>query len=169
MTRRAGQKQLLKIGDVITPMLRKKGIELPNGDRRLKTVWDQTVGPMISAQTVPVQIKDGTLFVRVSTSVWMHQLQFLKQDIVEKFSAAWPGEPVARLHFTIGRVSTVNAAKPEQVFFHPTASLLKKRDKILIEESLQQVKDPELQAILRRVMIKELTRRRYLEHHHRVL
>ncbi|MBN1545761.1 MAG: DUF721 domain-containing protein [Syntrophaceae bacterium] len=168
MARRAGQKQLLKIGDIIAPVLLKKGIRLPADGRRLKSVWDQTVGPMIAAQTAPGKIKDGTIFVRVSNSVWMHQLQFLKHDIVEKFRTVWTGEPVDRLHFSIGKVAAVSSVEKEKEFFHPTASLLKKRDKLLIEESLERVKDPELQAILRRVMIKELCRRRYLEHHRRV-
>jgi hypothetical protein len=168
MAKRKGQKQLLKIGDILAPSLRKKGIEIPTGDRRLKSVWDQAVGPMIAAQTAPGQIKDTTLFVKVSTSVWMHQLQFLKPEIIEKFRTGWQGEPVERLHFTIGRVTAVAASEKGRDFFHPTTSLLKKRDKLLIEESLKQVKDLELQDILRRVMTKELSRRRYLEHHRRV-
>lgn len=165
MTRRAVARQPQKIGDVLTRVLKKTGIRLPREDNRLKDVWNKTVGPMIAAQTCPVQVKGGTLFVKVATSIWMHQLQFLKQDILEKLQGQWPAEPVDRLHFSVGDGSVFPAAEKEKEFFHPTMSLLKKRDKLMIEESLEGVKDPELQSLLKRAMIKELIRRRYLEHH----
>lgn len=165
MTRRTGARQPQKIGDVLTRVLKKTGIRLPVEDNRLKDVWNKTVGPMIAAQTSPHQVKGGTLFVKVATSIWMHQLQFLKEDILEKFQHQWPGEPIDRLHFSVGDVSVFPASGKEKEFFHPTMSLLKKRDKLMIEESLEGVKDPELQSLLKRAMLKELIRRRYLEHH----
>jgi hypothetical protein len=165
MTRRTGPRQPQKIGDVLTRILKKTGIRLPVEDNRLKDVWSKAVGPMIAAQTCAGQVRGGTLFVKVSTSIWMHQLQFLKQDILEKFQSQWQAEPVDRLHFSVGDVSAFPAAGKGKEFFHPTTSLLKKRDKRMIEESLEGVKDPELQSLLKRAMIKELIRRRYLEHH----
>lgn len=165
MTRRTGQRQLQPIGDVLARILKKTGMRLPVEDNRLKDAWKRTVGAMIAAQTSPERIKDGTLFVKVSTSIWMHQLQFLKQDILGKFQTECQAEPVERLHFSVGDVSGVSAAGKGKEFFHPTASLLKKRDKQMIEESLEGIKDPELQSLLKKAMIKELIRRRYLEHH----
>jgi hypothetical protein len=165
MTRRLGQRQPQKIGDVLARVLKKTGIRLPVEDNRLKDVWNKTVGPMIAAQTCPAHVKGGTLFVKVATSIWMHQLQFLKEDILDKFRNQWLAEPVDHLHFSVGDVSAFPTAGKEKEFFHPTVSLLKKRDKLMIEESLEGVKDPELQSLLRKAMIKELIRRRYLEHH----
>jgi len=165
MTRRTGQRQLQPIGDVLARIMKKTGMRLPVEDNRLKDAWNKTVGPMIAVQTSPDRIRAGTLFVKVSTSVWMHQLQFLKQDILEKFQSRWTVDPVEHLHFSVGDVAAVSTAGNGKDFFHPTAALLKKRDKQMIEESLHRVKDPELQALLKRAMIKELVRRRYLEHH----
>ncbi len=42
-------------------------------------------------------------------------------------------------------------------------SSLNTRDERLVKESLAAVRDPELQEILRRVMTKEISRRRWLE------
>lgn len=165
MTRRTGQRQLQPIGDVLARVMKKTGIRLPVEDSRLKDAWNSAVGDMIAVQTSPDRIRGGTLFVKVSTSIWMHQLQFLKQDILEKFQNQWTAEPVERLHFSVGDVTSVSKDGQGKDFFHPTAALLKKRDKQMIEESLDVVKDPELQSLLKRAMIKELIRRRYLEHH----
>ena len=165
MTRRTGQRQLQPIGDVLARILKKAGVQVPVEDNRLKDAWKKTVGTMIAAQTSPDRIKGGTLIVKVSTSIWMHQLQFLKQDILEKIQSQWTAEPVERLHFSVGDVAPVSTAGEGKGFFHPTAALLKRRDKQMIDESLEEVKDPELQILLKRAMLKELIRRRYLEHH----
>lgn len=166
MTRRSGSRQLQKIGEILERVLKKKGIAVPMKDVSLRELWDRTVGPMIAVQTRPERVWRGTLFVKVSTSVWMHQLQFLRDGILERLKNQWREETIERLHFSIGPVGP--AAKSTDDFFHPTARLLKKRDKVMIEESLAEVRDPELQDILRRVMIKELSRRRYFEHHGKI-
>jgi len=168
MTKRSGSRQLQKIGEILERVLKKNGIRIPAEDGRLREIWNRTVGPMIAAQTCPDRVRRETLFVKVSTSVWMHQLQFLREDILERLKTQWGEEPIERLHFNVGHIGTPVVTKTEEAFFHPTARLLKKRDKAMIEESLDLVRDPELQSILRRVMIKELSRRRYLEHHRKI-
>jgi len=168
MAKRAGPKKLQKIGEILERVLKKRGIRIPAEDGRLKDAWNRTVGPMIAVQTCPGQVRGGTLFVKVATSIWMHQLQFLKDDILERLKNQWGEELIERLHFSVGHIGSPVTSKTGDDFFHPTARLLKKRDKTMIEESLAEVKDPELQTILRRVMIKELSRRRYLEHHGKI-
>jgi len=163
--RRVKQKQLLKVSDILTSVLDKRGIRLPIPDGRLKRIWNEAVGPMIVAQTAPGRIKGETLFVKVATSVWMHQLQFLKDEILEKFNARWDGEPVRRLHLSVGEISAVSPLKPAGEFYQPTASFMKKSDKRMIEESLAEIRDEELRSILRQAMTKEIIRRRYLEYH----
>ncbi|MDX9745180.1 MAG: DUF721 domain-containing protein [Syntrophales bacterium] len=167
MARRRGARHPQQVGDVLARVLKKAGMRLPVQDNRLKEAWNSAVGVMIAAQTHPDRIRDGTLFLKVSTSVWMHQLQFLKQDILEKFQKRWQAEPVHRLHFSVGKWAGASTAGQEKTFFQPTATLLKKRDRKMIEESLVEVRDQELQIVLRRAMLKELARRRYLEHHRR--
>jgi len=165
MSRRTRQRKLQPIADILARILKKAGVHVPVEDNRLRDAWKKTVGAMIAAQTSPDRIKGGTLFVKVSTSMWMHQLQFLKPDILEKIQSQWTAEPVKRLHFSVGDVVPATTAGEDKDFFHPTAALLKRRDKRMIDESLEEVKDPELQILLKRAMIKELARRRYLEHH----
>jgi len=168
MTKRSGSRQLQKIGEILERVLKKNGIQVPAEESRLREIWNRTVGCMIAAQTCPDRVRRGTLFVKVSTSIWMHQLQFLKDDILERLKNQWEEEPIERVHFSVGHVGSPVMTETGEEFFHPTARLLKKRDKTMIEESLDAVKDPELQGILRRAMIKELSRRRYLEHHGKI-
>jgi len=165
MKKRNRSTPLQPIGEIVHRILKKNNIHLPTEGVLLKKAWNQAVGPMIALQTRPDRITRGALYVKVSTPVWMHQLQFLKEDILEKFKEQWQQNaiPVSHIHFSIGAIGP--PGKREETFFQPTTVLLKDRDWALIAESLQMVRDPELKEILERVMTKEMSRRRYFEHH----
>ena len=165
MKRRKRATPLQPIGEIVHRFLKKNNIHLPRENILLKKTWDQVVGPLTAQQTRPDRLTDGTLHVKVSTSVWMHQLQLLKEDILEKFKKHWQQEtsPISNIRFSVGPVGAPE--ENDKTFFQPMTILLKDRDKALIEESLHLVRDPELKEILGRVMSKEMSRRRYLELH----
>lgn len=125
--------------------------------------WHQAVGPRIAAQTHPECIKKTLLFVKVSSPAWMQQLHFLKQDILDKFNRLHAHGPVSSIFFSMGEVHPPTA--PKKASFLPAEELpaLSGRDRKMIEKSLASVADEELRSLLRRVMIKELSRRRMLE------
>jgi len=166
MARRRFQLKPFSLADVLQKVMKKQGIPLATGDPSLRRIWNEAVGEQIAAQTLPDGIRRGTLFVKVASSVWMHQLQFLKKDILQRFNNLYGKETLRALNFSIGEVpspppgSGNAAASPP-----PWLSPLNVRDERLVQESLAAVPDPELQEILRRVMKKEISRRRYLEKH----
>jgi hypothetical protein len=120
------------------------------------------VGSQIAAQTRPHRIKGKTLYVKVSSSVWMHQLQFLKDEITDKINKSQEKEIVKNIYFSIGIVSSA-INRGEQNRFVADISLLKEKDKKLIEKSVFSISDPELKNILQKVMAKEIYRRRMIE------
>jgi len=167
MKKRSRAKSLQPIGEILHRILEKNNIHLPKENVLLKKAWNEAVGSMIARQTKPERLVNGTLYVKVSTSIWMHQLQFLKEDILEKFKdhGKQGALSVSNIHFSVGLVGSPE--ENDRTFFQPITILLKDRDKALIEESLHLVRDPELKEILGRVMSKEMSRRRYFEHHRR--
>ncbi|NPU86471.1 MAG: DUF721 domain-containing protein [Syntrophaceae bacterium] len=163
--RRKGSPKLEPLGQIIRKVAKREGLPLQAADLRLLTFWDRTVGPQVAAQTYPEDIRRGILQVRVSSSVWMHQLQFLKEDILRKLQGVMGSDSVKGFRFSIGEIPRpAPAPKPETP---PSeilgTSLLKPRDRRLIEENLTVVADPELRELLRRVMTKDLLRRRIRE------
>jgi len=48
--------------------------------------WDQAVGKEISQHTEPYKIAQGILFVKVTDPVWRNELQFFKNEIIEKLN-----------------------------------------------------------------------------------
>ena len=65
-------------------------------------LWDDVVGETIAKNARPAAFKGKLLLVEVSSSTWMHQLQFLKADIIEKINDAFGKEMVDEIKFKIG-------------------------------------------------------------------
>ncbi len=156
------QKNLLKVGDFLPKLLKRKKIPLDILDYRISDAWHRAVGPQISAQTTPSKFKNNTLFVNVSTPAWMQQLRFLKQEIMDKVNDEWGKKEIQNIYFTIGDISQPPVQQPEHsTDFNPR--LLKKRDQRLIRENLARIEDEDLRLVLRRVMTKEIIKRRLSE------
>lgn len=162
MTRRASQKKPQKLAEVLSLVLKKQKIPFHFEDQVLRRLWDQAVGPQIAAQTAPEYIKKGALHVKVATSVWMHQLQFMKEEIINKFNQLSGRDPIEALVFSLGELPVPPRRKKASLPPSPLPPL-KSRDQRIIRDSLATVNDPELKAILERVMTKEIGRRRLTE------
>jgi hypothetical protein len=66
-------------------------------------VWAEEVGEIIAAKTEPIRIEDGKLFVRVGSSTWMQELQYLKDEIRTRLNRRL-GAPIVRdLYLVLGR------------------------------------------------------------------
>ncbi len=164
MRRRAAQPKPEIIGEILRKVLKKRNIPHDSTDRRLIDLWARAVGPQIAARTRPETVKRGTLHVRVSSPVWMHQLQFLKEEICGKINEISGNREIRGLYLSIGEIPA--PAQPADRAAGATAPApLRKRDREMMQESLATVADPELREILGRVMCKEISRRRERETH----
>lgn len=160
MRRRSKQARLQKLGNVLKGILKKHNISFDSEEQRLLEVWYKAVGPQISAQTRPDKLRRNTLFVKVSSSVWMQQLHNLKSEIIEKFNQLMEKELVRNVHFSIGEIPSNLPKKSHPEAFSPESYPLKDKEKKFIEKSTSSVVDKELKEILKRIMTKNIIRRR---------
>ena len=163
MRRRYRPARLEKMGDILQKVLRKHRIPVQTADQGLRKTWMDAVGPKIAAYTRPEAVRRNVLFIKVANSVWMQQLHFLKQDILEKINRANAQNPIQNIFLSLDETAvpapeTKSPQAPEQ-----GASALRSRDRILIEKSVAAIADAELRDILQRVMTREIARRRRIE------
>ncbi len=86
-------------------VLKRHGIAKEIREHRLLLQWEKVVGPRVANRTLPDRLDKGVLWVRVETSSWMHQLSFMKDDIIAKANELCGEEIVTGLHFHLGRHS----------------------------------------------------------------
>jgi hypothetical protein len=150
------------IADILARFMKKRHIPFYFERNALRLLWDKAVGDQIASQTEPVHLKKGVLHVKVATSIWMHQLQFMKDDIRERFNALSGKPPILGIKFVLGELTGGGTGTEKNTA--PTAwEPLSDWDRRTIEESLAIVTDPELRAVLERVMVQEISRRRHLQ------
>ncbi len=126
-------------------------------------IWEKAVGPQIAAQSRPDGLRRGTLFIRVSNSIWMQQLHYLKEEITGKVNDIMGGADLKGIRFSIGHIPAPAGKEENAGAAPPVSGHLGERDKKMIEACLASLADEELRAIIKRVMTKEISLRRSLQ------
>ena len=100
--KRSKNSQALHIGSILPDVVGSCRREKDTGMTAVWDVWEQAVGAPIAENTRPAAFKGRLLLVHVSSSVWLHQLQFMKPELIEKINSACGEKLVEELSFKIG-------------------------------------------------------------------
>jgi predicted nucleic acid-binding Zn ribbon protein len=96
--------RIVHISSVIDDVLKTYRRE-PDGELlQVWQVWDSIVGDVIAKNTKPGAFKGRILLVYVTSSTWVHQLQFLKAEMITKLNQALGKSLIDDLKFKIGPV-----------------------------------------------------------------
>lgn len=90
------------IGTVLASVLASCQTKADGSLAKVWDLWTRTVGDDIAQNAKPAAFKQDILLVHVNSSVWLHHLQFLKQDIITKLNAAMEKATVKDIKFKIG-------------------------------------------------------------------
>jgi predicted nucleic acid-binding Zn ribbon protein len=72
---------------------------------RLIRLWPEVVGETISRRTEVSSLKFHTAVVRVSTAMWIQELNLMRPQILSRLSAAMRNDAVREIRFVQGRLS----------------------------------------------------------------
>lgn len=161
MRRKRKQNRLQSIGEVLSSVLKRKGMNSKIEENALFKLWIKAVGPQIGTKTCPDHFRGGTLFVRTVSSVWVQELHFIKEEIRGKLNKLAGKEIIREIHFLVGQMPA--QVKTEEKISKARKLVLKERDKKMIADCTEALSDPELASIFERIMHLEISRRRQLE------
>ena len=65
-------------------------------------LWERAVGEIIAENARPAAFKGKILLVHVNSSPWLHQLHFLKKDILTRLNRELGRDLVDEIKFKIG-------------------------------------------------------------------
>jgi predicted nucleic acid-binding Zn ribbon protein len=92
-----------RLGDAMHGALREAGLESGLRGWQAMADWDRIVGPQIARRAHAVRFQDGTLWIEVEGSVWLHQLTMLKRDLLRKIGERHGADAIRDLKFINGR------------------------------------------------------------------
>lgn len=145
-----------RLNHLLDQTLHRFEMDGPAKEARAITAWPEIVGPQIAAAAEPVSVRDGVMHITTRSPVWTQELSFLKPRILAALRQRVGPNVVRDLRFRVGKIS--GPAAPV-VAPRPTAAelaqiVLTPADETEIETASQHA-DPEIAALLRRVMTSE--------------
>jgi predicted nucleic acid-binding Zn ribbon protein len=92
-----------KIGDILPRVLSLMGLDKKLEEAKFMKGWAGVVGPVVASRSRPRDIRDGILYVGVESSVWMHELWFHREEILDRIGKEYPGIDVKGIRLEIER------------------------------------------------------------------
>jgi predicted nucleic acid-binding Zn ribbon protein len=163
MRRKNHQTRLQSIGEILFSAFKRRGMAAKLEENAVLKLWPRAVGGQIAVQTQPDSLRGGTLFVKTTSSVWVQQLHFMKDDIRQKLNELAGKDAIKEIRFSVGHAISKQKMAMEAESATAKKSFLKDRDKKMIAECTASLADPELAAIFKRVMKTEINRRRRMQ------
>lgn len=90
------RRRIESIGEVIAQMLRDSGLEKPLMEKRIVAAWPEVLGPTVARYTRDISIRNGVLYVRVSSAPLRNELFNCRFQLVDKLQKAVGAEGVIR-------------------------------------------------------------------------
>ena len=134
-----------RVGEVLGNSLKRLDLSYRLSEYGVWPVWDEVVGQTIAVNAQPEKIRNGTLFVKVASSVWMQQLQFMKEMIAEKLNQRLNREVVRNIFFVVGRIDSPRPAETLS-----TAPI--DHEPEIDQQFLVSVSDPELRQAFKKLL-----------------
>ena len=140
-------------GTVLEQSLKRLDLVARLEENAVWTIWNDVVGNVIARNAQPEKIRNGTLFVKVSSPVWMQQLQFMKEMIAGKLNHRLKRDIVRNIFFMVGRIEATEEIAPE----HNDST--DSSEGQVNEEFLDSIADPDIRAAFQKLM-KSYSRRK---------
>ncbi len=91
--------QTRSVGNVLKKLIADMGIGAKLDEVRALETWSDLAGDRINRQTDKTWIKDSKLYVRVSSSVWRHELHLQRSQWLERLNEALGKSVVSEIIF----------------------------------------------------------------------
>lgn len=144
-----GASHIARLGEILEQSLKRLELSSRLVEYGVWPIWNDTVGAAIARNAQPEKIRNGTLFIKVASPVWMQQLQYMKGMITEKLNERLGRDVVKNIFFVVGTVENP-PAPVEPARAAPPA--LPPREAEPEEIDLDSIKDPDLRQAFRKLL-----------------
>jgi predicted nucleic acid-binding Zn ribbon protein len=148
--------QLERVGAVLDQSLKRLDLAPRLDEYSVWPIWNEIVGNTVARNAQPEKIRNGTLFIKVSSPVWMQQLQFMKNMIADKLNQRLKQDIVKNIFFMVGRID----ATTEEALAEPRADqATQTAEREVNEEFLTSIDDAEIRDAFKK-LLKSFVRRK---------
>jgi predicted nucleic acid-binding Zn ribbon protein len=163
--RRKSAKIPPSMGEGLGELFKRTGMNRRMQEQKILNCWEKAVGEGVAEKTQPVSVKDRVLQVKVVNSVWMQELQFMKELIMQKLQQQTGNNILRDLRFFMGEIEPSGGKdrnrKKEGSRMDGQSLVLSEAERERIDRALSGITDPEMREILGRIYAKGLAAWKY--------
>ena len=141
------------MSELLNSLIQKKGWKKQITRNRVFLLWDRIVGEDIAVHARPFVVRGEILWLNVSDSVWMQQLQFQKMTILERIKQLLPGSSINDIRFQLD----TDLGRPRPVKEQPSEPRTTPPDpqkKEKFDEMISTLKDEEMRRAMEHLWLK---------------
>lgn len=146
-----------KIGIVLLKSLKNSRLDKRLMEAKIFLSYESMVGEKISDISKPTFIQNNTLFIGVENHVWLHQLHFLKPDLLDKINSNFPRTVVKDIRFQVCDIKKNKKAESNNKIKRENCQKIDIPEKTMqvIYNISHDIDDEDLRKIFERLMIKD--------------
>jgi len=140
------------VGEVLENFISHSGLNRRMREQRVLDSWKEAVGKGIAERTQPIRVQDKILQVRVANSVWMQQLQYMKNLLLDKLRKCG-AEGLEDMRFFIGELQEdpEKSREGEEEESRKEWENLTESEKNYIKKEVEALSDPEMRKVFESV------------------
>ena len=90
-------------GDVVSRVLKDLHIDDRRAEAELVKVWNSLIDPNITAHAQPANLRKGTLFVNVDSSVWLSEIvRYRRKEILDRLQHSFGKNLIQKISYRVG-------------------------------------------------------------------
>jgi len=90
-------------GDVVSNVLKDLHIDDRRAEAELVKVWNSLIDPNITAHAQPANLRKGTLFVNVHSSVWLSEIvRYRRKEILDRLQHSFGRNLIQKISYRVG-------------------------------------------------------------------
>lgn len=89
--------------DLTRALVKRLKFKQRQSETEILRVWAESMDPTVVAHAGPVGFRNGTLFVKVDSNVWLHEIVHYRQkEILVRLQSSFGKKKIQKLSFRIG-------------------------------------------------------------------
>jgi len=108
MNSQSQKQEPVHIKSIISDVLKKYSHTKKTNLFQISEIWESTVGTTIANDSRPFKIKKDELEVHVSGGSWLQQLNYMRNDIIQKLNERLGEQVIKKIRFSIAHIPPPN-------------------------------------------------------------
>ena len=89
--------------DLTRSLVKRLRFKQRQSETEILRVWAESMDPTIAAHAIPAGFRNGTLFIKVDSNVWLHEIVLYRQkEILDRLQSSFGRKKIQKISFRIG-------------------------------------------------------------------